>query len=174
LKPVIELAERGVIVTQNKKTSTATGKNGKINGSNSVLSKVYKENDVIKYPALANTLRRISKNGMEFYKGETAKTLVAYLKEKERLSRQAAKYEAKWRKSISFKYKDLNIISMAPSGGIFWQIFKMIEPYDLSKNGTEFSCSHPGHCRSRKKSLCRSLLFLGDLICENSLKSIDG
>jgi gamma-glutamyltranspeptidase/glutathione hydrolase len=39
-------------------------------------------------------------------------------------------------KSISFKYKDLNIISMAPpsSGGIcLAQIFKMIEPYDLSK-----------------------------------------
>jgi gamma-glutamyltranspeptidase/glutathione hydrolase len=34
-----------------------------------------------------------------------------------------------------FKYKDLNIISMAPpsSGGIcLAQIFKMIEPYDLS------------------------------------------
>jgi gamma-glutamyltranspeptidase/glutathione hydrolase len=52
------------------------------NGPNSVLSKVYKEKD-IKYPALAATLRRISKNGRdEFYKGETAKTLVRYLQKK--------------------------------------------------------------------------------------------
>jgi gamma-glutamyltranspeptidase/glutathione hydrolase len=36
----------------------------------------------------------------------------------------------------SFKYKDLNIISMAPpsSGGIcLAQIFEMIAPYDLAK-----------------------------------------
>jgi gamma-glutamyltranspeptidase/glutathione hydrolase len=42
-----------------------------------------KEKDTIKYPALAATLRRISKNGRdEFYKGETAKTLVRYLQKK--------------------------------------------------------------------------------------------
>jgi hypothetical protein len=37
------------------------GRTDKINGSKSVLSTVYKENDVIKYPALANTLRRFKK-----------------------------------------------------------------------------------------------------------------
>jgi gamma-glutamyltranspeptidase/glutathione hydrolase len=100
LKPVIELAERGVIVTQNKKTLNSYREERQNKRFQLGSFKVYKENDVIKYPALANTLRRISKNGMEFYKGETAKTLVAYLKEKERLSRQAAKYEAKWRNQL--------------------------------------------------------------------------
>jgi gamma-glutamyltranspeptidase/glutathione hydrolase len=40
--------------------------------------------------------------------------------------------------TLSFKYKDLNIISMAPpsSGGIcLAQIFEMIAPYDLAKMG---------------------------------------
>jgi gamma-glutamyltranspeptidase/glutathione hydrolase len=40
-----------------------------------------------------------------------------------------AQYEAKWRTPLSFKYKDLNIISMAPpsSGGMSSaQIFKMV------------------------------------------------
>jgi gamma-glutamyltranspeptidase/glutathione hydrolase len=38
----------------------------------------------IKYPALAATLKRIAKNGRdEFYKGETAKKLVAFLNTKD-------------------------------------------------------------------------------------------
>jgi gamma-glutamyltranspeptidase/glutathione hydrolase len=47
-----------------------------------------------------------------------------------------AQYEAQWRTPLSFKYKDLNIISMAPpSGGIcLAQIFE-IAPYDLAKMG---------------------------------------
>jgi gamma-glutamyltranspeptidase/glutathione hydrolase len=43
----------------------------------------YKAGDTIKYPALAATLKRIAKNGRdEFYKGETAKKLVAFLNTK--------------------------------------------------------------------------------------------
>jgi gamma-glutamyltranspeptidase/glutathione hydrolase len=83
------------------------------------------------YPALAATLRRISKNGRdEFYKGETAKTLVRYLQKGAIITMEdLAQYEAQWRTPLSFKYKDLNIISMAPpsSGGIcLAQIFEMI------------------------------------------------
>jgi gamma-glutamyltranspeptidase/glutathione hydrolase len=63
-----------------------------------------------------------SKNGRdEFYKGETAKTLVDYLQAKGAIiTMEDLQYEAKWRTLLSFKYKDLNIISMAPpsSGGI--------------------------------------------------------
>jgi gamma-glutamyltranspeptidase/glutathione hydrolase len=86
-------------------------------------------------------LRRISKNGRdEFYKGETAKTLVRYLQKKGAIitMEDLAQYEAQWRTPLSFKYKDLNIISMAPpsSGGIcLAQIFEMIAPYDLAKMG---------------------------------------
>jgi gamma-glutamyltranspeptidase/glutathione hydrolase len=49
-----------------------------------------------------------------------------------------AKYEVKWRKPITFSYKDLNIISMSPpsSGGItLGQIMKMIEPYPVATYG---------------------------------------
>ena len=46
-----------------------------------------------------------------------------------------ADYKVVWRKPKTFRYKELNIISMAPpsSGGItLAQILKMIEPYDIS------------------------------------------
>jgi gamma-glutamyltranspeptidase/glutathione hydrolase len=170
LKPVIELAERGVIVTQKQEERLNYYREEltKINGSKSVLSKVYKENDIIKYPALANTLRRISKNGRdEFYKGEMAKTMVAYLKEKGAIitMEDLAKYEAKWRNPITFKYKDLNIISMAPpsSGGIcLAQIVKMIEPYDLSKMGHNSAAAIQVIVEAERRAYADRSYFLGD------------
>ena len=148
LKPVIALAERGVIVTKKQENQLKNYHEAivKVNGTTSIFSAVFKENDTIKYPALAATLKRISKNGRdEFYKGETAKTLVRYLQQKGAIItlEDLAKYEAKWRKPITFKYKDLKIISMPPpsSGGIcLAEILKMIEPYDIEKmehNSTE-------------------------------------
>ena len=170
LKPVIELAERGVVVThkQEERLNEYREELTKINGPNSVLSKVYKENDTIKYPALANTLKRISKNGRdEFYKGETAKKLVAYLKEKGAIITMVdlAKYEAKWRNPITFKYKDLNIISMAPpsSGGIcLAQIMKMIAPYDLVKMGHNSAQGIQVIVEAERRAYADRSYFLGD------------
>lgn len=170
LKPVIELAERGVIVTnkQEKRLNEYRNELIKINGVNSLLSTVYKENDTIKYPALAATLRRISKNGRdEFYKGETAKILVQYLQEKGAIitMEDLAKYEAKWRTPLTFKYKDLKIISMPPpsSGGIcLAQIFKMIAPYDLAKMGHNSSKSIQVIVEAERRAYADRSYFLGD------------
>jgi gamma-glutamyltranspeptidase/glutathione hydrolase len=141
LKPVIALAEKGVIVTQKQEKSLNNYRASiiKANGDKTKFASVFKENDTIKYPALAETLKRIAKNGKEeFYKGQTAQKLVRYFEKigavitKEDL----AQYEAKWRNPLEFGYKNLKIISMAPpsSGGIcLAQIMKMIEPYDLAK-----------------------------------------
>jgi gamma-glutamyltranspeptidase/glutathione hydrolase len=95
--------------------------------------------DTLRYPALANTLTRIAKNGRdEFYKGETAKILARFIQEKGGFvtEEDLALYEAKWRQPVIFRYKDLKIISMSPpsSGGVtINQIFKMIEPYDIGQ-----------------------------------------
>jgi gamma-glutamyltranspeptidase/glutathione hydrolase len=74
-----QLTERGVVVTKNRKrTSTAIGVTDK--NKRFQISSFYhmKENDIIKYPALANTLKRITRNGSDAFKKETSKTLVAY------------------------------------------------------------------------------------------------
>ncbi len=143
LKPVIALAERGVRITEFQAKSLATHKASflKANGPNSLFSKEYKVNDTIKYPALAATLKRIAKNGRdEFYKGETAQKLVAFLTKKggNMTLEDLKKYNAKWRTPVTFQYKDLKVISMSPpsSGGICLnQIMEMIEPYKLSEMG---------------------------------------
>ena len=143
LKPVIALAERGVVVTKKQEKSLNDYRDAivKANGAATLLASNFKEKDTIKYPALAKTLKRISKNGRnEFYKGETAKILVDYLQKNGGIItlEDLAKYEAKWRKPLQFNYKDLKITSMSPpsSGGIcLAQILKMIAPYDLARMG---------------------------------------
>lgn len=170
LQPVIELAERGVVVTakQAERLQDYHDVLNKYNGAASVLSKTYKEKDTIKYPALANTLRRIVKNGRdEFYKGETAKILTSYLKEKGAIitMEDLASYQAKWRDPLGFKYKDLTIISMAPpsSGGIcLAQIFGMIEPFNLSKMGHNNPESIQVIVEAERRAYADRNYFLGD------------
>ena len=170
LKPVIALAERGVIVTQYQAQSLADHRASfiKANGPNSLFSKVYKVNDTIKYLALAETLKRISKNGAaEFYKGETGQKLVSFLNKKGGIItlEDLAKYQAKWRTPITFEYKDLKIISMSPpsSGGICLnQIMKMIEPYDLAEMGHNSMKAIQVITEAERRAYADRNYFLGD------------
>jgi len=170
LKPVIALAEKGVVVTQRqeKRLNDYRALIIKANGENTKFATIYKENDTIKYPALAATLKRIAKNGRnEFYKGQTAKTLVKYLQEKDAIitMQDLAKYEAKWRTPLSFNYKDLKVISMPPpsSGGIcLAQILKMIELYDLSKMGHNSAESIQVIVEAERRAYADRSYFLGD------------
>jgi gamma-glutamyltranspeptidase/glutathione hydrolase len=170
LKPIIALAERGVIVTQHQAQSLADHRASflKANGPNSLFSKVYKVNDTIKYLALAETLKRISKNGAaEFYKGETGQKLVSFLNKKGGIItlEDLAKYQAKWRTPITFEYKDLKITSMSPpsSGGICLnQIMKMLEPYDLAKMGHNSMKAIQVITEAERRAYADRNYFLGD------------
>ncbi|QSB28745.1 gamma-glutamyltransferase [Flavobacterium sp. CLA17] len=170
LKPVIALAERGVIVTRKQEKSLKDYKTSivRINGDQTLLAADFKENDTIKYTALAETLKRIQKNGRdEFYKGKTAKILVDYLKKKGGIItlEDLAKYEAKWRKPLQFTYKDLKLTSMSPpsSGGIcLAQILKMVEPYDLSKLGHNTAESIQIIVEAERRAYADRSQYLGD------------
>lgn len=170
LKPVIALAERGVIVTkkQEDRLNTYRAKIIKVNGDKTLFATAFKENDFIKYPALAATLKRISKNGRdEFYKGETAKTLVKYLQEKGAIItlEDLAQYEAKWRTPLTFDYKDLKVISMPPpsSGGIcLAEIFKMIAPFDLAKMGHNSTKAIQVIVEAERRAYADRSYYLGD------------
>ena len=141
MKPVIELARKGVVVTakQLKQINDNKADIIKVSGNETIYSTNLKVGDTIKYPALAETLFRIMKNGKdEFYKGETAKKIVSFLSEKGGIisMEDLANYEAKWRTPITFNYKELTIISMSPpsSGGMtLQQIMTMIAPYQVGQ-----------------------------------------
>ena len=170
LKPVVELAEKGIIITkiQEKQFSHFRNELVKANGEKSLVSKVYKENDTIKYLAFAETLKRISKKGRdEFYKGETARKLVGYLNKEGGIitMEDLAKYEAKWRTPITFNYKNLKIISMAPpsSGGVcLGQIMTMIAHFDLKKFGHNSLESIQVITEAERRSYADRSYHLGD------------
>ncbi len=141
IQPAIDLAKKGVIVTKKQAEAIEKYKAGfqKANNRTILLDKNWKEGDTIKYVQLAKTLERIRDNGRdEFYKGKTADILISYLTDLGGIitKKDLAKYKAKWRKPISFTYKDTKITSMSPpsSGGIcLAQILKTIEPYNIKQ-----------------------------------------
>lgn len=170
IRPVVELAEKGVVVTQNQQKQFSKFRNEllKANGETSLVCQAYEENDTIRYLALAETLKKISKNGRdEFYKGETAKKLVDYLNQKGGIitMEDLSKYEAKWRTPITFNYRDLKMISMAPpsSGGIcLGQIMEMISPFDLKKFGHNSMESIQVVTEAERRSYADRSFYLGD------------
>ena len=170
LKPVIALAEKGVVVTQKQQKQLEAYHDAivKANGPNTLMAKEFKEKDTIKYPALANTLKRILKNGKdEFYKGKTAQILVDYIQKNGGIItlKDLASYEAKWRKPLQFNYKELKITSMSPpsSGGIcLAQIMKMIAPYDLSKMGHNSEKAIQVIVEAERRAYADRSQFLGD------------
>ena len=143
LAPVISLAREGYVVTQKQAASfnEYLPKFKTVNNKTILYSKIIKAGDTIKNIALANTLQRISENGRsEFYGGETGQKLVQLIKDHGGIItlEDLLAYKAKWRTPVTFNYKGLKVISMAPpsSGGVaLAQIMKMIEPYPLEKFG---------------------------------------
>ena len=170
IAPVIALAKRGVIVTKKQEKRIARYQKGFLtaNKDSILMNQGWKENDTIKYVALANTLERISKNGRdEFYKGETAKKIAQFIQENGGIitEEDLAKYEAKWRTPITFQYDDLKVISMSPpsSGGVcLAQIMNGIEPYDLDKYGHNSTKTMQVIIEAERRAYADRSFFLGD------------
>ncbi len=170
MAPVIALAERGVVVTENQEKRLAGSRDKfiEVNGDSTKFATVFKTNDTIKYPALANTFRSIAKNGRDgFYKGEVAQKLAAFIQEKGGFitEEDLEKYEAVWRDPIVFNYKDIKIISMSPpsSGGVTMnEIFKMMEPYDVSEFGHNSTKTIQLFTEASRRAYADRNYFLGD------------
>lgn len=139
--PIIALAKKGVRVTEKEFVQIESHKQTilKVSGNSNYLAANYQINDTIKYPKLASTLLRILDNGKkEFYEGETAKKIVAFIQSHGGIIslEDLKNYEPVWRNPIRTKFKDYSVISMSPpsSGGItLSQMLKMAEKYPLKK-----------------------------------------
>lgn len=170
IQPVIDLAEKGVVVTEKQAATFDRYRDLLVaaNGENSLYSKPYKEGDTIKNLAFARTLKRVLINGRkEFYEGESAKILVDFIRDQGGYitMEDLAKYEAVWRQPVVFTYKELKIISMSPpsSGGVTMnQIFKMIEPYDLKSYGANSLKSIQLFTEAARRAYADRNYFLGD------------
>ena len=170
IQPVIEIAEKGVRVSHKQDSTLKYYKKQiiEVSGDSTFFANDFKENDSIKYTALAETLKRIKKSGKdEFYKGETAQKLVNFIQDRGGYItlEDLEKYEAKWRDPVVFSYKNLKVISMSPpsSGGItLGQIMKMIEPYELSEYGQNQLKSIQVITEAERRAYADRNYFLGD------------
>ena len=170
LKPVIDLAQRGYVVTekQAKRLKKYKATFEEVNKETSLYTRDYKEGDTIKNIALANTLTRISQQGRkEFYEGETARKLVDYINSKDGIisMEDLESYEAEWREPVVFDYKNLRVISMSPpsSGGIcLAQILKSIEKFPLKKYGHNSTKAIQVITEAERRAYADRSHFLGD------------
>ena len=170
IKPVIELAKYGFVITERqakqfqKYDSILKAVNQKI----ILFNPNVKAGDTIKNKALAQTLKRISNKGRNaFYRGKTADILVNYLQDRGGIitHEDLNIYQSKWRDPIAFNYKDLRVISIAPpsSGGIcLAQIMKMIEPYDLEGFGHNSTKAIQIITEAERRTYADRSFFLGD------------
>jgi gamma-glutamyltranspeptidase/glutathione hydrolase len=169
-EPVIALAEKGVVVTANQEKRLASQRDKfiEVNGDSTKFATVFKEGDIITYPALAATMRKIAENGRDgFYKGETAQKLASFIQENGGYitEEDLAKYEAVWRQPIIFNYKDIRVISMSPpsSGGVtINQIFKMMEPYEISEFGHNSAKTVQLFTEASRRAYADRNYYLGD------------
>jgi gamma-glutamyltranspeptidase / glutathione hydrolase len=170
MQPAIDLARKGIVVTTKQKIQIDNSIDQiiKISGSKTLMAKKYQVGDTIKYFALAETLTKIMNNGAdEFYKGETAAKIVAFIQEHGGIITQSdlANYKPVWRKPVEFEYKNLKITTMAPpsSGGItLQQIMTMIAPYNLSKFGHNTEKSIQVIVEAERRAYADRNYFLGD------------
>jgi gamma-glutamyltranspeptidase/glutathione hydrolase len=170
LKPVIALAENGFTITEKQQNrfikydSIITA----VNGKQVPINKTVVAHSIFKNVALANTLQRISDYGRdEFYTGQTATQLVAFLNQHGGImtSEDLVQYQAQWREPITFEYDNLKITSMSPpsSGGIcLAQIMKMIEPYDVSQYGPNSLEAMQIIVEAEKQAYADRSYYLGD------------
>jgi gamma-glutamyltranspeptidase/glutathione hydrolase len=95
------------------------------------------EGDIFRQPELAHTLELLADKGFDgFYKGETAKKLIAGVKQAggHWTPEELAAYRVKEREPIIFNYKQWKITTAPPasSGGIaLAEILQILEGYDL-------------------------------------------
>ena len=170
LRPVILLAKNGFKITekQAKQFNDYSAVFKQVNQENSIYTKKFKDGDVFKNEALANTLQQISDNGRSaFYQGDIAKTLVAFLQKNGGIVslKDLDNYQAIWREPIVFNYKDLRIISMSPpsSGGICMaQILKTTANYPIAQYGHNTTKTIQVLTEAQRRAYADRSHYLGD------------
>ena len=145
IQPAIDLAEGGFAITaaEARSLNNIQADLKKYNTAMPVFVKTtpWEEGDTLVQKDLAQTLRRIQKDGAAgFYEGETAKLVVEEMKRGGGIitEKDLKAYRAIWRTPHTFMYKNYKIVSMPPpsSGGILLhQMLKMVEDKPLSTWG---------------------------------------
>jgi gamma-glutamyltranspeptidase/glutathione hydrolase len=170
IQPAIDLAKKGVVVTQKQANSLNyfRKKIVEVSGDTILFAKQFNANDTIKYQALAKTLEHIRDQGAAgFYQGEVAQKIVDFIQLNGGIIslEDLKQYQAIWRDPVEFQYHNLKIIAMGPpsSGGItLAQIMEMVEPYSIG-NYTHNAIEHIQlMTEAERRAYADRAYFLGD------------
>lgn len=129
--------------------------------------KYYEAGEILKQPELAKTLERIEKNPDDFYHGDLARELAAFIQKGGGLitASDLAAYEVKEREPIRGTYRGYEVISAPPpsSGGIaLTEILNVLEGYDLAKAGDRSADSIHLTTEAFRRAFYDRAEFLGD------------
>lgn len=148
IEPARRLASEGFILRASHTRSLAGSKNllsTSPDGTRIFLNsgKLWKAGDRLRQPELAETLKRLQRNGpREFYEGETARRIVADMAKHNGLmtADDLKGYAVKERRPLVTTYRGNRVISMPPpsSGGIaLFTMLRILENYEIGKMGWE-------------------------------------
>ena len=174
LQPAIDLAEKGHLLTEKEARGLNAVKPSvqKINPNTPYFARAdgndWKTGEVFVQTDLAEILRKIQKKGRAgFYKGKTARLLVAEMKRGNGLisRKDLREYRSTWREPLVGNYKDFKIITMPPvsSGGVaLLQLMKLVEPYPLKRWGWNSDSTTQVMIEAERRVYADRAKFLGD------------
>jgi len=174
LKPAIELAENGFVVTKDLQASIlAAQKNLQASPASKAIffkpdGNPYEVGEVIKQPDLARSLKLIASKGSKaFYEGEIADKIVADMAANSGLitKEDLAKYEAIIREPVKGDYKGYEIYSMPPpsSGGVHLvQMLNILEKFPIATLGHNTAQTIHLMAETMKLAYADRFKYLGD------------
>jgi len=173
IQPAIDLAEKGFVLTERQASSFNSLQN-ELKQYNSVMPVFYKPSgwkagDTLIQKDLANTLKRIQKNGADgFYKGETAKLIVEEMKRGGGIIsyNDLENYKAKYRDAHVFNYKGYKVVGMPmPSSGalLLNQMMTMIEDRDIASMGFQSTAAVQLMTEVEKRAFADRGEYMGDM-----------
>jgi gamma-glutamyltranspeptidase/glutathione hydrolase len=144
VEPAVALAKNGFQISE-RQANELNGIQSRLKALNPLGAAFIKDKwttgDLLVQPELAFTMEQIRDKGRAgFYEGPVADAIVAQMtRDHGIISKEDLKnYQAIWRKPVSGKYKEFNVITMPPpsSGGIaLIQLLKSVESYPLKRWG---------------------------------------
>ena len=173
IQPAIRLAEQGFAVDDRLASSFQDYKDKLLAYPSTVKAftkngALFFEGDTLKQPDLAETLRRIQKDGNDgFYRGQTARLIVDEMQHGRGLVTydDLKGYEAVVREPLRGIYRGYEIIAPPPpsSGGLcLFELLNIVEGYDVGSMGFHSSRSVHVMAEAMKRVYADRTEFLGD------------
>ncbi len=173
IDPSVRLAENGYVLTHRLAQLLYGYREwlAKYPDSNRIFlrdGKYYQEGENFKQPELAETLKRISKDGAkDFYTGKTAQMVAADMAANKGLItlEDLKNYVAKERVPLKGTYRGHEIVTMPPpsSGGIVMlQVLNMLEGYDVRSMGSGSSAKLHVLAEAMRRSFADRAEYMAD------------